>query len=133
MCGGGGDWGVEMREERSCKSEERVGNYPQSYKNGWKINGCMVLVSTQIPQFWDTGAKCTGDDRTICSQMYGCVGGQMCSEQVAYVKLYVKWGICYTVTIWENRSLSIIFGPKLNLSKIDRPCLAFGQYRPFFI
>ena len=53
MCGGG-DWGVEMREERSCKNEERVENYPQSFKNEWKINGCRVLVSTQIPQFWDT-------------------------------------------------------------------------------
>ena len=53
MCGGG-DWGVEMREERSCKTEERVENYPQSLKNEWKINGCRVLVSTQIPQFWDT-------------------------------------------------------------------------------
>ena len=50
-----GDWGVEMREEMSCKSEERVENYPQSLKNEWKINGCRVLVSTQIPQFWDTG------------------------------------------------------------------------------
>ena len=56
MCGGG-DWGVEMREERSCKSEERVENYPQSLKNEWKINGCRVLVSTQIPQFWDTGGS----------------------------------------------------------------------------
>ena len=54
MCGCG-DWGVEMREARSCKSEERVENYPQSFKNEWKINGCRVLVSTQIPQFWDTG------------------------------------------------------------------------------
>ena len=43
-----------MREERSCKSEERVEIYPQSFKNEWKINGCRVLVSTQIPQFWDT-------------------------------------------------------------------------------
>ena len=47
MCGGS-DWGVEMREENSCKSEERVENYPQSFKNEWKINGCRVLVSTQI-------------------------------------------------------------------------------------
>ena len=29
----GGDWGVEMREERSCKSEEKVEKHPQSYKN----------------------------------------------------------------------------------------------------
>ena len=56
MCGGG-DWGVEMREERSCKSEERVENYPQSFTNEWKINGSRVLVSTQIPQFWDTAHR----------------------------------------------------------------------------
>ena len=36
-----------MREERSWKSEERVENYPQGFKNEWKINGCRVLVSTQ--------------------------------------------------------------------------------------
>ena len=48
MCGDG-DWEVEMREENSCKSEERVENYSQSFKNEWKINGCRVLVSTQIP------------------------------------------------------------------------------------
>ena len=30
-------------------------NYSQSFKNEWKINGSRVLVSTQIPQFWDTG------------------------------------------------------------------------------
>ena len=53
MCGGV-DWGVEIREERSCKSEDRVENYPQSFKNEWKIHGCRVLVYTQIPQFWDT-------------------------------------------------------------------------------
>ena len=56
MCGGD-DWGVEMRDERSCKSGGRVENYPESLKNEWKINGCRVLVSTQIPQFWDTGGR----------------------------------------------------------------------------
>ena len=40
--------------EMSCKSEERVENYPQSFKNEWKINGSRALVSTQISQFWDT-------------------------------------------------------------------------------
>ena len=50
MCGGGdNEWEVGMREENSCKSEERLENYPQSFKNEWKINGCRVLVSTQIP------------------------------------------------------------------------------------
>ena len=44
-----------MREERSRKSEEGVENFPQGFKNEWKINGCRVLVSTQIPQFWDIG------------------------------------------------------------------------------
>ena len=48
MCGGG-EWEVGMRKENSCKSEERVENYPQSFKNVWKINGCRVLVSIQIP------------------------------------------------------------------------------------
>ena len=38
-----------MREEKSCKSEERVENYPTSFKNEWKTNDCRVLVSTQIP------------------------------------------------------------------------------------
>ena len=41
----------------SCKSEERVENYPQSFKNEWKINGSRVLVFTQIPQFWDTDSN----------------------------------------------------------------------------
>ena len=44
---------MEIREDRKCKSEEGVENFPQSF-NEWKINGYRVLVSTQIPQFWDT-------------------------------------------------------------------------------
>ena len=52
-----------MREERSCQSKERVENYPQSLKNEWKINGCRLLVSTQIPQFWDTERRGGGTVR----------------------------------------------------------------------
>ena len=46
-----------MREKSHARVKERVENYPQSFKNEWKINGYRVLISTQIPQFWDTSER----------------------------------------------------------------------------
>ena len=76
-----------MREERSCKSEERVENHPQSYKNECEINGCRVLVSTQIPQFWDTATKSSGTVRTV--RLMGT-----CSALVAFLSAGGRfWGV----------------------------------------
>ena len=45
-----GEWKCERKGHARVKKEWKI---TLSFKNEWKINGSRVLVSTQIPKFWD--------------------------------------------------------------------------------
>ena len=64
-----------MREERSCKSEERVENYPQSFKNEWKINEWLQGVGFH-PNSSNSGtlARGIGTHSVLSSRAHQAVG-----------------------------------------------------------
>ena len=50
-----GEWKCERKGHARVKKEWKI--TLKVLRSEWKINGSRVLVSTQIPQFWDTALQ----------------------------------------------------------------------------